>query len=204
MSSEPFSENRLSIYLVRHGETDWNIQRRFQGISDQPLNEKGQHQAQALIPTLQGLKFDAIYSSDLLRVRQTAEIALEDHQEPQLDSRLQEINFGQFEGYSWDEIPQLYPEQWTSWLADRNGNAHGGEAIGDVVLRIQHFLDELREKHPQGKVLIFAHGGSIGVLILLALGLAPDKWWSFILSNCHIAELSLGFPVNRLVRYNFQ
>ncbi len=193
----------LYLTLVRHGETDWNVQQRYQGSADQPLNANGEAQARQLSAKLNGAEYDQIYSSDLVRVQQTARLALNDSTlEVTLDERLREIDFGKFEGLTYDEIQTQFPEELTTWEANRDQNTHGGERLIDVVARVKDFLDDVRERHVDEKVLIFAHGGTIGMLLALALGAPPRKWWQFRLANTAVSQISLYDEGSALVRFN--
>lgn len=180
-----------TLWLIRHGETDWNIQLRFQGISDRPLNQTGKKQATSLVPRLTGMSFDAIYCSDLKRVQQTAGFALDDAIDSMiLDARLREFDFGAWEGKKWDDISEKYPDEYQSWQQDRENIPHGGERLSEVTARIQSFLDELRQKHnDDAHILIFAHGGSLGVLMSLLMGNDPNRWWQYRLFNCTLNEM---------------
>lgn len=191
------------LIMIRHGETDWNINRRFQGMTDTPLNESGRAQAALLGIALADLAFDVCYSSDLVRVVETAEIALgaRAHQ-IQRELRLREISFGKFEGLTYEEIQATYPDELAVWEADRNQAAHGGERIADVIARVQAIYDALREKHPKQRVLLFGHGGTLGILLSLALGAPPEKWWQFRLHNTALTEMTLYDEGAILSRYN--
>ena len=112
------------LWLVRHGETDWNLAGRWQGQSPHapPLNPVGQAQAEALLTQLNGFVFDAVYSSDLLRALQTAEIAAAKLRLPvQIEPRLREINQGKWEGMLGSDVARQYPAE---WAAREIGTAH--------------------------------------------------------------------------------
>lgn len=193
----------LYLTLVRHGETDWNVQQRYQGSADQPLNANGEAQAHQLAGHLNGAEYDHIYSSDLVRVQQTARLALNDSTlDVTLDERLREIGFGKFEGLTYDEIQAQFPEELAIWQADRDQNTHGGERLMDVVARVEDFLNDVRERHVDEKVLVFAHGGTIGMLLALALGSPPRKWWQFRLANTAVSQISLYDEGSVLLRFN--
>jgi len=194
----------MQLWLIRHGETDWNVQRRFQGSSEEPLNENGQKQAKSLAPRLQNMHFDAIYASDLIRVRQTAELALDSRSnQVQFDARLREVDFGNWEGLQWEEIRTRYPDDFARWIADRNENPHGGDTLSDVVERVKNFLQDIRQQHNEdATILLFAHGGSLAILISLLLGTNPLRWWQFHLQNCTLNHLYLYSETNVLSRFN--
>lgn len=193
-----------TLWLVRHGETDWNVERRFQGKTDTALNKNGEAQARCLAPRLAEMPFDAAYSSDLRRVTRTADLALSESNglTLQTDVRLRELDFGTWEGLTWDDIREQHPEDFALWVDDREQNPHGGERISEVVARVRVFIDELRAEHGKGEqVLIFAHGGTLAVLICLLLGNDPKLWWQYRFMNCSLSEIMLvsrGAVLSRL------
>lgn len=158
------------FWLVRHGQTDWNLEGRLQGHQDIPLNSTGQQQAQALAPRLEDVSFNAIYSSDLRRARQTAEILAERLGLPvHLDRRLREISHGDWEGLQLSFVQQQYRQQHQRSLDDEmDGRAPGGESMGEVAVRIRQAADEIAKAHPGGRVLLVSHGHALGTLICLA------------------------------------
>lgn len=152
----------MNLYLVRHGQTDWNVEHRTQGWTDIPLNEIGVKQAEVLRNKLDklsqsGIEFDAVYSSPLQRVRRTAEIATAGNYEIIFDDRLKERNCGEFEGKPRESIFNnnidfLDPEV--------NSGAFGVEPINDMTTRVRAFLDELKVKHSDNaNILIFTSNG---------------------------------------------
>lgn len=190
-------------WLIRHGETDYNLNGRFQGSSDIPLNATGMKQAASLASRLKDMKFDAIYASDLGRVQQTADLALDGQiGSLVLDARLRELDFGVWEGLSWDEIREQYPEEFAIWFKDNEQNLHGGERVSDVVLRVKVFMDELREQYQaEEQILIFAHGGTLGIMLAIFFDSNPARWWQFRIHNCSLNEVILfnrGVVLNRL------
>jgi probable phosphoglycerate mutase len=159
-----------TLLLTRHGETDWNAERRWQGHSDPPLNERGREQARELAAALDGV--DVIYSSDLARARETADILGERlGLRVRLDPRLRERNFGSWEGRTWEELEVDEAEDLGRWMA---GDSHGpddAEPYEEFSARIESFLDEVVLRHPAERVLVVGHGGSIRAIHALAEGL---------------------------------
>jgi alpha-ribazole phosphatase len=193
-----------TLWLIRHGETDWNVNKRIQGKSDEPLNARGIEQASCLATRLAAMKFDTIYASDLRRVQQTAQHALNrDVQRVQSDARLQEFGFGKWEGLSWDDIKSNHTDDYKLWNTNRNETPHGGEKLSEVVTRLDSFLQEVRERHVnREQILIFAHGGTIALILSLLLGLDPAQWWRFSMKNCSLSEVRLGSQGAILLRLN--
>ena len=139
------------LWLVRHGETDWNADGRFQGWTDVPLNETGRAQAERLGRSLAGHEFDGVWSSDLIRAIETARIAVG---EPTVDRRLRELDFGDLEGSVWDELDSEIRAGLKEFDSFRSP---GGESVATFVARVFGFLDDLGG----GRHVVFAHGGVI-------------------------------------------
>lgn len=137
-----------TLLLVRHGETDWNAERRWQGHADVPLNDRGREQAYALAETLAGETIDAIYTSDLSRARETADIlGARLGVTVVVDPDLREIDVGPLEGLTADESRAV--EGWP------------GEPIEEHSDRVMRALGRIAAAHPQGRVLAVTHGGSM-------------------------------------------
>ena len=136
-----------TILLTRHGETDWNRARRFQGHADTPLNAAGQAQARRLADALTGERLDALYSSDLRRAHETAEIVGELLRLPiTVDPDLREIDVGSWSGLTYDEIGE---------------RAWDGETYEAHAERMLRAVSRIVERHPEGRVAIISHGGSV-------------------------------------------
>jgi len=149
----------LKIYLVRHGETSYNADgNRYCGITDVELTEKGRRQAGDLASLLKEIPFDAVYSSPLQRARLTAATAVP-HASVQVDQRLIELDFGNWEGKTRAEFIEEAPEVWDSWNKDPEKHPAGGcgESAGQLLERLQDFMAELHKNHPSGNVLLVAH-----------------------------------------------
>ena len=159
-----------TLLLVRHGETDWNRDGRWQGHSDTHLNAVGREQAARLADELDGV--DVVYASDLARARETAETLAEPlGLDVQLDGRLRERSFGAWEGKTGPEIEAEFPDAHARWLAGHGPGADDAEPFADFGARVGSFLEEVLARHPDETVLVVAHGGSIRVIHALANGL---------------------------------
>jgi alpha-ribazole phosphatase len=181
----------LRLILARHGQTDWNTQRRYQGQTDVPLNDVGRQQAAALARCLADTNLNAIYASTLQRATSTAQAIAQLHGQPVLpEPRLCEMSFGRWSGLTFDEIQAREPETLAAWLADPMHIAPPkGETLTEVTARIRSALDETLKRHRDSTVLWVAHGGVLRVLISLALGLQPQGHWRFRISIASLAEL---------------
>jgi broad specificity phosphatase PhoE len=158
-----------TIYLVRHGATDWNIDRRAQGTADVPLNEQGRLQALHTAEELAKVRVDAVFTSDLSRAHDTAvEIAKAHDLEVISEPRFREIDQGDWTGLSVDEIKAKWPDKWGP---ARHYNARpGGESPQQVRARALAALKEVVAKHPDEHVVIVSHGGTIRWLSAETLG----------------------------------
>lgn len=191
------------IFLVRHGETNWNTQGRFQGQSDTPLNETGQRQATALANYLKEKTLQAIYTSDLRRARDTARVIGTFHKlEVKPYSHLREMNFGSWEGLVTTEIQEKFPEKLADWQKNIMTTAPpGGENLEQLVARVQTAYRDIIHNNPEGDILLVAHGGVLQVFLCFALDLSPQKYWQFHLDPGSFSEIAVynqGVILNRL------
>lgn len=161
------------LVLVRHGQTDWNIQGKWQGHSDIPLNEEGLKQAELVADKLKNEAIDHIYSSDLTRAIQTAESINRYHQKLIIeDYRLREQNLGRWEGIHHREIASIFPEEWERFVADpENTQISGGESTGQLSIRIREALTEIVLNHHRESVMVVAHGLAFAVFICYLEGI---------------------------------
>lgn len=171
--------------LIRHGQTDWNLEGRYQGQSDVPLNETGRAQARALAEKLAGQSFDAAYASDLSRARETAEIvAAALHLPVTLEKRLREIHQGEWEGQLVDDIKARYADVWQQRAIDPASiRPPQGETVGEVAARVSAALEEISRAHPQGSVLVVSHGLSLATVLCKARGIPVGQAYTVIPDN---------------------
>lgn len=148
----------MLLYLVRHGETDWNRQHLIQGRTDIPLNDTGRQQARATGRLLARRSWDAVVASPLSRAFETASIIADELglPVPTTDDALVERNYGEAEGLDWDEVQRLFPGETP---------VPGRESHGDVAARALPALMAIAEAHPDEAVLVVSHGGVIRSVI---------------------------------------
>jgi broad specificity phosphatase PhoE len=178
-----------TLLLVRHGETDWNRDGRWQGHSDTPLNDAGRAQARRLAAELGDV--DVVYSSDLARSRETAEILAEPlGAEVRLDPRLRERGFGAWEGKTSAEIEAEFRDEHARWLSGDAPGAADAEPFADFAMRVQEFVAEVLARHTDETVLVVAHGGSLRAVHALAQGLDYVRDHRLIpgIANCEVAR----------------
>jgi broad specificity phosphatase PhoE len=174
-----------TLYLIRHGETPWNVEGRYQGQLDPPLNNHGRQQAQATATKLAPLGFDAIYSSDLARASQTAEALTALTGLPvQLDSRLREINQGDWQGVLIGDIRARWPTEIAGWEADPwHHHPPGGETLQHVQARLFAAIGDIAARHQNAKVAVFSHKLPIALLKIKYKEFPSHEIWSLLPAN---------------------
>ena len=182
------------LWLVRHGQTDWNLEGRFQGSRDIALNLSGQEQARQIAAQLKGEQFDAIYSSPLVRALRTAETIAAVHGMPvQVDPLLVEVRLGAWEGMLEAEIHQQYPQLERERLCNPlHTPPPGGETAAEVAERMALAADEIARTHPGGTVLLVSHGMALSTLICLTEGISLNRVFEFIPENALPVIVSWG------------
>ena len=162
------------VYLVRHGETDWNLLKRWQGQGITPLNPTGRRQAARVAARLAGDALSALYSSDSLRAWQTAEaIAAATGLPLRPDPRLRELDVGLWQGYATHEIEWLDSERYATRQADwLTTPCPEGESVSQLIARVGQAFDDITAAHPGERVAVVTHGGPIGAIRYLVNGCA--------------------------------
>ncbi|ACV63840.1 alpha-ribazole phosphatase [Desulfofarcimen acetoxidans DSM 771] len=173
------------VYLVRHGETVWNANMRFQGHADIALTQTGREQAEALAERLSDKTFHAVYSSDLLRAYETAAILAETHSlRVHKRPNLREINFGKWEGLTYKEIIEQFGDSARKWWNNPSiTRIPGGEKLTEVAERCYNELRLIVEQHKDQEVLVVAHGGTIRCIVSSVLGINLNQYWRLRLDN---------------------
>ena len=194
----------LGLLLVRHGETDWNRQTRFQGKIDVPLNDNGREQARKAAEFLKNVPLDFAFSSPMQRPKETAEIILQSHSDVQLQLQdgLREIAHGLWEGKLEAEIEQEYPGELHRWrTVPAQVQMPEGENLQQVWERAVEAWQTLLESAANSKTgLVVAHDATNKVLLCHILGLAPDHFWNFRQGNGAVSVIDYpqgiaGLPV---------
>ena len=172
------------VILIRHGATTWNLEGRYQGQLDSPLTPSGFAQARALSNRLAGVKFAALYSSDLGRARQTAQcIAESSSHEVRTDTRLRERHLGIFQSLLKVEMKQKFPDEYRLF---KSGGPDcvipQGESGRQSAERSNACLEELARRHSDETIVVVAHGGTLSALLRRALGIpfeSPRRFEQF-------------------------
>lgn len=196
------------LYLVRHGETAWNREGRYQGHMDVPLAPEGLREAERLAQRLSSVAFDAIFSSDLSRCLATAEAIAALQKDARrdgvaVDRRLREMAYGRWEGLTLAEVRGRYPDELAAYQRDAVGTRlEGGESFADVMARVRKFIDERIELR-SGRLLVVTHGGTLKAVLFHLLGLDPRLRGRFVVENGSLTVLRLGEGIRpRLLRLN--
>lgn len=184
--------SKKEIFIFRHGETDWNRTRRFQGHSDIPLNEAGRQQALLLAEKIERLRPEVILSSDLCRARETAEIVNQRLRLPvHVSDQLRETRLGDLEGRFRDDALKLYSaEIWEKWASihpeDLNFSFPNGETKRAMLARMRTFIEGFSLSNTFGKIAVSTHGGSMRAMIYACAG-APAELLHF--PNCALFRI---------------
>ena len=160
----------MEIYFVRHGQTVWNVEKRFQGLSDSPLTELGITQAKLLGEKLKDIKFDKFYSTSLKRANDTANyIKGNREQEVEIFDDFVEISMGDMEGIQQEEFKKLYPEQVKNFFFNQleyDPSSFGGESFLEVRERVAKGLDKFIDLNKDyERVLVVSHGATLKTLL---------------------------------------
>jgi broad specificity phosphatase PhoE len=192
----------MECWLVRHGESTWNVTRRFQGGLDPPLSPRGVLQAQALAAGLGSTRFEALYTSPLSRARDTAlacgaalglrPVAVDD---------LREVGLGDWEGLTLETVKARECDRYGRWLeAPVEHPPRGGEGMTAFADRVRGALDRLSVCHPAGRVLVVCHGGAIASALCAWLGRPLNAIWTLRIDNASITRVTL--PEGQILALN--
>lgn len=194
-----------TIYLIRHGETEWNQSGRFQGCIDTSLTETGIRQAKHVAAALDG-QFDFIYSSPLERAMVTARIIGEKSRLPAIShAGLIEIDFGAWEGLTPEEMARDYPREFQSWKTDKlTGTLCGGDgSIKACSLRGKNTILQLASLHAGGRIATVAHGGIIKAMLIGLLDWDMTMYHKVVIGNTSITTIELTETLeHRLITLN--
>ncbi len=187
--------NKTTILLIRHGQTDWNAAGLWQGHRDIPLNEVGQAQANALAYRLANWPIQAVYSSDLKRAKMTAvPLAAAHNQHPILDPIWRERDVGDFSGLTGKEAREKFPEIWAEM---KNGllNPPNGEDALTLRQRAITAYDRLRTRHNGEIIAVVSHGGTLANVIAHVLEIPADRYGRFRLNgNTGLSIIEISEP----------
>ena len=163
---------RTRIYLIRHGQVEGHEEKRYNGQVNVSLTPLGRQQSDRVCCCLANIPLHAVYSSDLDRSRYCAELIAAAHDlTATAYASLRELNIGDWEGRTWAELQQAYPEDWQARLRDLvNFQVPGGESLQDAADRIRPTIQGIIEQHAGGDLALVAHGGTNRIILLDAIG----------------------------------
>jgi len=195
----------LELYIVRHGETDLNKTHILQGISlISHLDEKGVEQVTKAGKTLKNIKFDHIYSSDLLRTKETTDLILNElnfKPEVTYSEKLRERNHGDYEGHTWEEVREKINSDAFRSVVEAPPN---GESLYDVKNRVEAFIEEIKSKYVGDEnILVVSHNGAIIMMFLCLLNLGLENHRNFQFFNGSISHFHIGDEYNKLILANY-
>ncbi|MFD1165908.1 histidine phosphatase family protein [Sphingobacterium daejeonense] len=195
----------ITICLLRHGETAYNADgNKYCGRTDIPLTEKGISQAERMNTLLQDFTFDQIFCSPLQRAKATAEIASGTPEKVQVDERLIEVDFGQWEGKRSDDFIAEDPNSWYNWLSDPERFEAGrtGENAKQVIARLDSFYNELLDKYDDQTILVVGHNGVNRLFMAQQLGMPLKNYRKIVQENSALTLITLdkhkGFNLLKL------
>ena len=195
----------MKFYLLRHGQTRWNIEGKIQGKTDIPLNESGMAQAGYLARAMECCEARALFSSPLLRARQTARTVAETMGLPvNVLPELKEVDFGLWEGCTWKEIEKRYPEDYRRWEVNpAQATPTGGESRDSCRARSRAAVEQVLRASSGGDVVIVAHGGILVYLIDYLLRNQKEKQ-EIIVRNASISvvEYEEAAGLGRILELN--
>jgi broad specificity phosphatase PhoE len=193
------------LLLIRHGETASNVAGRLCGSTDSPLSAVGELQARHLARFLaETERIDALYSSPLQRARHTAEaIGERTGLTPVCLDDLRELDCGDCEDLTLDEIQRRFPDAWERNLLDDEAFGWpGGETRAAFYARTRHVFGEIADRHPLATVLVVSHGAVLSAYLAALLEGRPSAWPRYLLDNCSVSEVQIEGEIARLVRCN--
>lgn len=188
------------LYLIRHGETDWNRAERLQGHSDIDLNDLGRDQASRLRPFAEKLHIEVLVASDLKRAVQTARLAFPSVTEIITDPRLREVHLGEAEGASRHDLEKLFgPDILRLWFStdaeDMKHRFPGGESRAEALVRMTTALTDILKNHGPAKIACVTHGLVIRTLTQSIVGEYRPE---FRAPNCAVFEFEFDHPLQKL------
>lgn len=192
------------IYLLRHGETAWNIEKVFRGRAEVPLTDNGKRQAQFAAEHLMHIGIKIIYSSPLERAYETAKIVGETlNLAPVIEERLTGLNFGEWQGRAYRKIEKEFPIEFRKYkTAPDKFASPGGETLNEAMQRSLHMLKEIEKLHPKGTVLIVTHRVICKLMLLGILGLDSSRFWQLKPDTCSLSAFTSGPKGYVLTKFN--
>jgi broad specificity phosphatase PhoE len=193
----------LRLIVLRHGETDWNREGRYQGCIDTRLSQEGRRQAETASRALARRRLAAVYSSPLSRAGETAEVIASPHGlQVRRDPAFAEICHGLWEGLTVEEVGSEFPDLYATWReSPQTVTMPNGESLAQVSERVLGRLERFKADHAGETVCLVTHGSPFRLLLLDALGCSLDRFWVFHCASTGMSEIEYedGRAVLRLM-----
>lgn len=181
----------MNLYIVRHGQTEWNILERMQGSSDVPLNQTGKHQAENVARRLTPVSLQAAYASPLSRAYETAEAIVRGRDLAiQKESALIEVGFGEWEGKHFQEMDTVYAARFSAYMEDPENHEppRGGDHMQERIVQMNAFLQRLKQQYTHGEnVLLVTHGFAIRILLSVIMEVPMKCMAPFFMGNTSVS-----------------
>jgi 2,3-bisphosphoglycerate-dependent phosphoglycerate mutase/probable phosphoglycerate mutase len=193
---------RTSVWLVRHGQTRANLERRYQGLGDSPLTNYGRLQIEALAARLRPVPFRVALVSPTERARLTAEAILAGRAgvDARLEAQWAEAHQGRWEGLTYREVLARYPDEARArWADGLDGRPQGGESLAEVHARVSAAWGRLLQEHSGGRVLVVTHATPIQLALCISFGLSPAAHWHWRIDLGSITAIDV-YPSGPIVR----
>ncbi|MGK0465144.1 alpha-ribazole phosphatase [Clostridium sp.] len=182
-----------NIYLTRHGETELNMKKVYFGWTDVPLTLQGEAQCRVVAESLNGIAFDSIITSPLIRTMQSSEIITGLNKNNfEIYPELKELNFGKWENLHYKEIEKIYNNEWLEWAKDWQGFCiPEGESFNTFYDRVKLCFNEIAEKYKGKTILIVGHQGVLKIIATLILNLKAEEFWTltFKFGTCKLYQI---------------
>lgn len=193
------SQNNTTLYVIRHGATDLNLEHRYQGKTDILLSTIGRNQIEKLRQRLETISFDIVLTSSAKRSQETCEFLFTTNTPVIVHPGLTEINFGVWEEHTYHEIQSLYPEQLSKCEQDPfKYSPHDGETYDVVLDRISKMYQQICVNYRGKTVGIVGHAGSLNILLCHLFGIKPLTRWQFHLKPASLSRVVI-YPDNQVV-----
>lgn len=182
----------IELILVRHGVTKWNEDKRYIGSTDLELTDKGLAQAKAASGYLAKENISKLYTSEFKRASQTANIIAEPHDaEIYILPELNEIDFGKWEGLTFEQIEDGWPDFVPRWLANDEGYPPEGESIRSFFNRAKAAIEKVLKRESEGTIVIVAHAGTIKLILCNLLGLGLQDIWQTKQDSASVSKIEI-------------
>lgn len=181
------------LYVVRHGETDFNVQGRYAGSTDVDINEMGKNQAEIMATSFKDKQIDIIITSSMKRALTTASIIKEYLVKPiVVSNKFVERNLGVYEGLTRDEVSKKFPKLWNENVLKQFDNTfHKGESVRQVRERVQNGLSYIKNDHRNQNIILVTHGYISREIFGYFYNVSEEEFNKYILNNCQVAEYDL-------------